>query len=201
MGLRYSLLLGWLVACSPPEVAAPLPSLVPSATPSEPPAPRIEPVDKARPVAKTEPCPDDMVFVDTTYCENVALSCAKSEYEKSNHLTICHRFKPGQTCKGGLRRQRYCIDPYEYPNQKGGHPPVNVSAFDGATLCAARGKRLCYESEWVAACEGPDKLPFPYGLERSKKMCNIDNRYIAPSLERAYSNNAATQDAELRRLD
>ncbi len=142
-----------------------------------------------------------MAFVDTTYCDNVALDCEKSEYEKSNHLTICHRFRPGQRCLGSPRRQRYCIDRFEYPNQKGGHPPVNVSAYDAAAMCAERGKRLCYESEWVAACEGPDKLPFPYGLERSGKLCNIDNRYIAPALSRAYSNEPAVRDAELRRLD
>lgn len=202
MGVKHPwLLLGWLIACGPPEVATPPPGGGPVPSSVLPTRASEPPVVPAEPVARTEPCPDDMIFVDTTHCENAALSCEKSEYEKSNHLTICHRFKPGQTCKSGLRRQRYCIDPYEYPNEKGGHPPVNVSAFDGATLCAARGKRLCYESEWVAACEGPDKLPFPYGLERSKTMCNIDNRYIAPSLERAYSTHAATQDAELRRLD
>jgi formylglycine-generating enzyme required for sulfatase activity len=142
-----------------------------------------------------------MVFIDTTHCERVSLSCQKSEYEKSNHLTICHRFAPGQKCLSGQRRQRFCIDPYEYPNEKGGHPPVNVSAYDGAAMCAEQGKRLCYESEWVAACEGPDKLPFPYGHERSGKMCNIDNRYIVPSLKRAYSSNTAVRDRELRRLD
>jgi sulfatase modifying factor 1 len=32
-------------------------------------------------------------------------------------------------------------------------------------------------------------------------MCNIDNRYIAPSLKRAYSSNAKVRDGELRRLD
>lgn len=173
------------------EPASPQPVAAPSPSPAAVPAP----------AAKAEPCPPDMVFVDTSYCDDVGLSCQKSEYEKANHLTICHRFAPGQKCLSEERRQRYCIDPYEYPNEKGGHPPVNVSAYDGAALCAEKGKRLCYESEWVAACEGPEKLPFPYGLERSSKMCNIDNRYIAPSLERAHSPNASIREAELKRLD
>jgi hypothetical protein len=146
-------------------------------------------------------CPAGMVFVDTTYCPNPVLHCLKSEYNKPNHITICHRFAPGQQCPGGERRQRFCIDRYEYPNREGAHPPVMVSWYDGAAACAAEGKRLCWQSEWESACEGPEKLPFPYGLERDPEKCNIDNRYVKPDLDRVYSSKPEVQGAELLKLD
>ena len=47
-----------------------------------------------------------------------------------------------------------------------------VSWYDAAALCAEQRKRLCWESEWVTACEGPEKLPFPYGLRRDASACS-----------------------------
>lgn len=142
-----------------------------------------------------------MVYVDTTYCPKVRLRCLKDEYNEANHITICHEFAPGQVCLGAARRQRFCIDKYEYPNKEGAHPPVMVDWYDAAGACAARGKRLCWESEWVSACEGPEKLPFPYGLARDPKRCNIDNRWLNVSLESLYAKDPVIQGAELLRLD
>ena len=157
-------------------------------------------------VAPPPPCPDDMAFVDVAHCPDtkhakVGLKCVKRSRNEPNNLTICHRFEPGQTCRVAKRQQRFCIDRYEYPNQSGGHPPVMVSAYDAAGLCAEQGKRMCWESEWSAACEGPDLLPFPYGYERSSKHCNIDNRYRHPSLDKVHHRNDAVRGPELLRLD
>jgi formylglycine-generating enzyme required for sulfatase activity len=149
-----------------------------------------------------KPCPDDMAYVDTTYCKKPLLHCLKSEQNKANHITICHRFEAGpQRCATAVRRQRFCIDRYEYPNKEGGHPPVMVSWYDGQAACAAVGKRLCWQSEWEGACEGPEKLPFPYGLARDPEKCNIDNVYVHPSLTRIYSKLAQIHGPELLRLD
>jgi len=148
------------------------------------------------------PCPDDMVYVDTTYCPKVKPRCLKDEYNKPNHLTICNEFADEpQKCLAKERRERFCIDRYEYPNTKGGHPPVMVDWYDGMGACAALGKRLCWESEWVAACEGPEKLPFPYGRKRDATKCNIDNPWKSPDLDAVYSPKREIQDAELLRLD
>jgi formylglycine-generating enzyme required for sulfatase activity len=146
-------------------------------------------------------CPEGMVYVDTSYCPRVKRRCLDDEDNKSNHITICHKFAPGTKCLSALRRQRFCIDKYEYPNQEGGHPPVMVDWYDAAGACAAKGKRLCWESEWVSACEGPEELPFPYGLKRDPKQCNIDNRWLKPSLDKVYSKKPDVQNAELWRLD
>lgn len=146
-------------------------------------------------------CPAGMKLVDTMYCPKVRLECLKEEYDKPNHITICHKFAEGQACLVEPRRQRFCIDEYEFPNKKGAHPPVMVSWYDGQAACEALGKRLCRESEWVSACEGPEKLPFPYGRSRDPQQCNIDNRYVNPHLAQAYSSDQAAQDKELLALD
>jgi len=142
-----------------------------------------------------------MAYVDTTYCPKVEQRCIKDEYNKPNHITICHQFAPGQVCVGKPRRQRFCIDRYEYPNQPGAHPPVMVDWYDAAGACAARGKRLCWESEWVSACEGPEKLPFPYGLKRDATKCNIDNPWLNPDVDKIYAKDPAVAGAELLHLD
>jgi formylglycine-generating enzyme required for sulfatase activity len=142
-----------------------------------------------------------MAYVDAMYCPKVRQTCKKDEFAKDNKITICHEFAPGQVCLGKERRQRFCIDKYEYPNKEGAHPPVMVDWYDAMGACAQRGKRLCWESEWVAACEGPEKLPFPYGLKRDSSKCNIDSPWIDPSLTKVYSSRKEIQDAELMRID
>ncbi len=147
-------------------------------------------------------CPSGMKLVDTQHCTEVRRECLKDEYSSSNKITICHRFAEAPPrCVGEERRTRFCIDEYEYPNEKGARSPVMVDFHDAAALCSAEGKRLCWESEWTAACEGPDKTPFPYGYVRSPEQCNIENPWIRPSLSKLYDTNAAVAGAELQRLD
>src|SRR5688572_25214546 len=163
-------------ASSPPVVAAPAAAAADTAE------------TEAAPVA---PCPPDMVHVRHEYCEELEHRCIKSEYDKSNRITICHEFAEGQkTCRGERRLVDVCVDRYEYPNQKGGHPPVMVDFFGAEQRCQEGGKRLCLESEWVAACEGPREKPFPYGWQRSAEACNIDNRWLEPNLGRVYAKDA-----------
>ncbi len=152
--------------------------------------------------AAPDDCPADMLLIDTSHCTDLQRRCEKDEYNKPNKITICHRFAsaPG-TCRSGERRQRFCIDRYEYPNREGARAPVMVDFHDAMHLCAEAGKRLCWESEWVSACEGPEKTPFPYGYERSPEACNIDNPFKKPSLKKIYDPNANVSSAELQRLD
>ena len=152
--------------------------------------------------ADTGPCPADMQLVDTMFCPEIERRCIKDEFNKPNKITICHRFAEGPgRCRTGERRQRFCIDRFEYPNVEGARAPVMVDFYDAGAMCASRGKRLCWESEWIAACEGPEKTPFPYGYARDPSRCNIDNPYISPSLSKIYDPNEAIASAELERLD
>ncbi|HWL88353.1 MAG TPA: SUMF1/EgtB/PvdO family nonheme iron enzyme, partial [Polyangiaceae bacterium] len=65
--------------------------------------------------------------------------------------------------------------------------------------CESNGKRLCGESEWTLACEGAERLPYPYGLERDAEACNIDKPHPEPD-EKLIAD-PRTRDAEVARLD
>jgi sulfatase modifying factor 1 len=180
-------------------VEAPLP------TPRTPAAARAPlAATTALPVEPSAPaCPDGMLLVDVPdYCVEPELRCLKSEHNKPNKITICHRFaEEPQRCAGATRRMRFCVDRFEYPNREGARSPVMVDWHDARALCASEGKRLCQESEWVAACEGPRHTPFPYGYARDPDVCNHDNLYQDPSLEKIYAKDARVAERELLRLD
>jgi formylglycine-generating enzyme required for sulfatase activity len=71
----------------------------------------------------------------------------------------------------------FCIDRFEAPNEKGVRPFVARGADEGAVWCAARGKRLCTDREWVRACEGESKRAYPYGNTYRRGACNDDKTY------------------------
>lgn len=75
----------------------------------------------------------------------------------------------------------FCIDIYEAPNQKGVKPLAMQTAPDGEAWCEQRGKRLCSESEWIRACQGPNQLPYPYGTTYVRGKCDDDKTWIAPN--------------------
>lgn len=126
-------------------------------------------------------CPDDMVYVDTTFCPDLERDCLDLEYDKINHLPICHEFRRQQyECRVRQRRISFCIDRYEYPNRKGARATRMLDWYQAQATCESEGKRLCWASEWTAACEGLDHTPFPYGWKRDHDKCNMDNFYIEP---------------------
>jgi hypothetical protein len=175
--------------------------------PAAPPTPSTSAADAA-PVAEVPTdagsapdCPAGMVLVDTNYCPRIERKCMSEEYSPQNHIFICHKFAKTQRCLVDEQRRRFCIDQYEYPNQEGAHPAWMVSWYDAQATCASRGKRLCYESEWVSACEGPEKTPFPYGYSRDNSKCNIDNQWIKPSLAQLHARGPEARAKELSRLD
>ncbi|MBI5787337.1 MAG: SUMF1/EgtB/PvdO family nonheme iron enzyme [Candidatus Schekmanbacteria bacterium] len=55
-----------------------------------------------------------------------------------------------------VKLEEYCVDQYEYPNQKGARPLVKMEWFGAKEECAKQGKRLCTEAEWEQACSGTD---------------------------------------------
>ena len=213
-GARASLVcaaLGWAACAAPTREPVAQPTTEPSHAGTSP-HPSAKNASLADSVTPTGPagasastaaiCPPDMVHVKKEFCPDLEHRCVRSEYDKANHITICHRFDTDyKRCRGARIALDFCIDQFEYPNREGAHPPVMVNWHEAKGLCASHDKRLCYESEWTAACEGPDEKPFPYGFERSKERCNIDNRWISPSLARVYSRDPSIRDAELARLD
>src|SRR5258708_2913494 len=175
-------------------------------TPEAPSPPPPEPV-AAPSVGAALPCPDDMAYVDTAFCPSVERRCLDLEHDKINNLDICHAFSHEQRCKGRERRIAFCIDRYEYPNRKGAHPVWMLDWAEAQATCESNGKRLCWASEWTAACEGPEHPPFPYGWERDHDKCNVDNFYIDPIRFGPkgqfffYARDEAVAHKELSRLD
>jgi hypothetical protein len=157
--------------------------------------------------AASSPCPADMIHIATDFCPDIERWCLDMEHDEKNNLPICHAFAHEQRCRTDVHRIDFCIDPYEYPNQKGAHPAWMLDWYEAQATCESRGKRLCWSSEWVAACEGPDHTPFPYGFERDHDKCNIDNFYIDPKKPGPkaqfffYSKDKGVRDKELSRLD
>ena len=66
----------------------------------------------------------------------------------------------------------FYIDKYEYPNQHGTLPKVEVTWVEAESLCAAQGKRLCTEQEWQKACTGPQNFAYSYGENFEPGRCN-----------------------------
>lgn len=67
-----------------------------------------------------------------------------------------------------------CIDRFEAPNIAGAEPLAMQTAHDGEAWCSDRGKRLCTDQEWIAACEGETQTLYPYGNEHVPHRCNDD---------------------------
>jgi hypothetical protein len=170
---------------------------------ADPPTDAAPPFSSSSPSAS--PCPDDMIYVDTSYCGDIERTCLEYEWDAPNNLVICHRFAPAQRCKTQEEHRRFCIDTYEYPNREGAHPVWMLTWYQAQATCESKGKRLCYASEWTAACEGPKELPFPYGIARDHTQCNIDNIYIEMKKDfgrwNLYSKDGAVVFKELSRLD
>jgi hypothetical protein len=137
-----------------------------------------------------------MVLVEGEYCTDVEQKCAKSWYDESNRKTVCESFEPPSKCVGERVKKRYCIDEYSWPNVKGERPEVMNNFYQAQVKCAAVGKRMCTESEWTFACEGPEMKPFPYGYERDSSKCNGDHPWDSPNMKKV----AQRDPAELARL-
>jgi formylglycine-generating enzyme required for sulfatase activity len=111
----------------------------------------------------------------------------------------CAEFLPTTPCFMTTRYEHFCIDKYEWPNILGTKPSIGVSWLQAKDACEAAHKRLCLDSEWTLACEGKERLPYPYGYARNPEACNIDQAHPKPN-EAAYYN-PSTHAAELARLD
>jgi len=145
----------------------------------------------------SEGCPGDMVLVAGNYCPTVQQNCidhhtefkneqkkkqkAAERGEEKHASTVserCLRYEEPSVCLSKTRTpMRFCVDRYEWPNQKGELPSLLVSWGDAKKLCEEKGKRLCMEAEFNFACEGEAMLPYTYGYVRDATACNIDKEY------------------------
>ncbi|MDP8222195.1 MAG: SUMF1/EgtB/PvdO family nonheme iron enzyme [Candidatus Lernaella stagnicola] len=68
----------------------------------------------------------------------------------------------------------YCMDRFEYPNERYALPRTKVSWREADQLCRAAGKRLCAEDEWELACTMGRGWRFTYGPEYVPHRCNTE---------------------------
>ncbi len=157
---------------------------------------------KTNPAVKAPTCPAGMVSVEGDYCadlpEQECLEWVSKEAAKEKKGR-CVRFAPSKPCNGSTTHKSFCMDQYEYPNKVGENPVVMKNWYEARDACKADGKRLCAESEWTLACEGPERLPYPYGLVRDAKACNIDKAAINVH-EEEWEHAGPRRDAEVKRL-
>jgi hypothetical protein len=137
-----------------------------------------------------------MILVEGDYCSEVKHECLEHWYSEVNKKTVCEAFTPKAECVGDRVKKRYCIDTYSWPNQAGVRPEVMNNFYQAQVKCAAVGKRMCTESEWTLACEGPEMKPFPYGYVRDPDKCNGDNPWDHPDMTKV----AKRDPTELARL-
>ncbi len=65
---------------------------------------------------------------------------------------------------------------------RGAVPQAYISQVDASAACVAAGKRLCTDTEWLRACQGPTMTTYPYGNTREPGVCN-DARAVHPAVE------------------
>ena len=148
------------------------------------------------------PCPGDMVEVEGDYCPYVEQKCARW-LDPATKLQCAAFEKPASAgrCFMKTDHKRFCIDRFEWPNKAGELPRSMASWNDAKASCETIGKRLCSDTEWTLACEGPERHPYPYGdgYARDGGACNVDKPYVWPNPERVYDPETSVQ--ELARLD
>jgi formylglycine-generating enzyme required for sulfatase activity len=80
--------------------------------------------------------------------------------------------------------------PYENPGTtavravsvQGAIPQGYISGVQAGDACTHAGKRLCTDTEWLRACQGPSGQTYPYGNTRQPGVCN-DHRDEHPAVE------------------
>lgn len=127
------------------------------------------------PIGGPSACPDHMVLVEGEYCPTVRRDCRRwlEDPEKFSYAR-CAEYEASATCLAPREHRRFCIDEDEYARSGDSLPSNHESWTNAKKVCEGEGKRLCLETEWQFACEGPDMLPYPYGLVRDNTACNFD---------------------------
>ena len=103
-----------------------------------------------------------------TTCPEGTVKISGGEYRIGVEEPFHKWHEPAKT----VALESYCIDIYEYPNQKGQIPKSNVSWEEARDLCSAAGKRLCTGYEWERACRGTETWRYSYGPHLDRTVCN-----------------------------
>jgi formylglycine-generating enzyme len=176
----------------PPASAA---GIATTASTSSPPAP-MSPPSASQP-SEPSVCGAGMILVDGEHCPDVEQVCLKWIDPPPYQNLRCGEYAKPSKCKVATKHKRFCIDREEYTD---GHtkndagedlPVVRKSWLEAKAICEARGARLCKETEWELACEGPELSPYPYGWKRDSSICNFDRTDLGGAEEKLTDHRAA----------
>ena len=169
--------------------------------------PRLRELHQAGRVAGALPsdtaCPPDMVEVEGDYCPYVEQRCLRW-LDPATKLQCAEFDKPatvGAKCTMKTQHKHFCIDRYEWPNKPGDCPRTWRAGTRRRRRCEAIGKRLCGDTEWTLACEGPERLPYPYGDGYARDATPATSTSRTSGRTRRRSTTHATSAEELARLD
>ena len=114
--------------------------------------------------------PDDgyPLVPSTNQFPDLGFRCCRGE-----ELSLKPSKPVAQTCPENMKAVGdFCIDQYEYPNQKGEEPRYDPNFGEAKTSCQKVGKHLCTTEEWTLACEGEEKRRWPYGNLYDPRICH-----------------------------
>ena len=167
-------------AAAPAQVAVPTAGKRPATRERPEPVPvsaYVKPVEPAPSLpsvpAANLACPEEMALVAGEYCTNVEHTCKRWLDDDLLPYARCAEYEPPARCVGKRDKLRFCIDRREFTAVGEALPQNYASFIEANKVCERVGKRVCTESEWNFACEGPEMLPYPYGWER-RDICNQD---------------------------
>ncbi len=75
----------------------------------------------------------------------------------------------------------FCMDRYEWPNEKGRIPRAFISLYHAMDSCYSVGKRLCTTEEWTLGCAGPGSRRYPYGDAYEPYACVTEDTTVRRS--------------------
>ena len=169
------------IAFAPPVITVPHENLHPTETVNISPATVSE-------LKGPSVCPDDMVEVEGEFCPHVEQACLQWVDIRGNptddpkqmgpEVGRCGTFQYPTKCLSVRKvHLHFCIDRFEFPGIAGQRPRSWMTWYDAKRELEALGKRMCTDSEWTFAAEGPDMHPYLYGdgYHRDRHACNTDN--------------------------
>jgi formylglycine-generating enzyme len=137
-------------------------------------------------------CPPEMVLIEGRFCidryevrleagAGVALSphYPPTPLAKKLHASWVDRAPTSRGRLGLLPvpepwgAELLAVSPPRAISEKGVLPQGYLSKVSAERACSAAGKRLCTEPEWLTACAGERRTPFPYGARYEFFACNV----------------------------
>lgn len=105
-------------------------------------------------------------------------------------------------CPSGMALvEDVCMDLYEAPNVQGELPLVMYTWQESGEWCAARGKRLCTDDEWLTACEGGEGREYPYHGAYDAGRCNDEETWLVYSQDALNQWPPSASSTEVESLD